>query len=89
MFQRQVRQEVLVCPDCEAKLVRDQELLICHQHGAFFLYGPQLLVRAPRPAAKPQEPSMPWENTRTLALPTCSYFGMDQNAALQVREEML
>jgi|SRR6187455_2977676 hypothetical protein len=64
MFQRQVQQDVLVCPDCDGKLVWERDVLICHQHGAFFLYGPQLLVRAPRPAAKPAEPSMPWESAR-------------------------
>jgi hypothetical protein len=64
MFQRQVQQEVLVCPDCSGKLLQERELLICNQHGAFFLYGPQLLVRAPRPTSKPAEPAMPWESAR-------------------------
>jgi hypothetical protein len=64
MFQRQIQHEVLVCPDCSGKLLPERELLICHQHGAFFLYGPQLLVRAPQPATKPAEPSMPWESAR-------------------------
>ena len=64
MFQRQTQQEVLVCPDCGAQLSLDRNLLICNEHGAFFAYGPQLLVRAPRPASKPAEPSMPWESAR-------------------------
>jgi hypothetical protein len=64
MFQRQIQHEVLVCPDCSGKLLPERELLICHQHGAFFLYGPQLLVRAPQPTTKPVEPSMPWESAR-------------------------
>jgi hypothetical protein len=64
MFQRQIQQEVLVCPDCSDKLSQERELLICNQHGAFFLYGPQLLVRASRPTAKPIEPSLPWESAR-------------------------
>ncbi len=64
MFQRQIQQDVLVCPDCSGKLSSERDLLICNQHGAFFLYGPQLLVRAPRPATKSVEPSMPWESAR-------------------------
>ena len=64
MFQRQTQQEVLVCPDCGSKLSPDRNLLICDEHGAFFTYGPQLLVRAPRPATKTAEPSMPWESAR-------------------------
>ena len=64
MFQREIQQEVLVCPDCSGKLSSERDLLVCNQHGAFFLYGPQLLVRAPRPAAKPAEPAMPWESSR-------------------------
>jgi hypothetical protein len=66
MFQRQkFQQEVLACPDCGGKLSSERDLLICNEHGAFFTYGPQLLVRAPRPASKPAEPSMPWESGRT------------------------
>ena len=64
MFERQIQHEVLVCPDCSGKLLPERELLICNQHGAFFMYGPQLLVRASRPATKPAEPSMPWESAR-------------------------
>jgi hypothetical protein len=65
MFQRQkIQQEVLVCPDCGGKLLSERDLLICNEHGAFFTYGPQLLVRASRPATKSAEPSMPWESAR-------------------------
>jgi hypothetical protein len=64
MFQRQKQKEALVCPDCRGKLSPERDLLICNEHGAFFAYGPQLLVRAPRPATKPAEPSMPWESAR-------------------------
>ena len=67
MFQRQIQQDVLVCPDCGGKLSPERELLICNEHGAFFVYGPQLLVRAPRPATKPSEPPMPWERERESA----------------------
>jgi len=66
MFQRQkIQQGALVCPDCGGKLSPERDLLICNEHGAFFTYGPQLLVRAPRSASKPSEPSMPWESGRT------------------------
>jgi hypothetical protein len=64
MFQRQIHHEILACPDCGAKLSSERDLLICKEHGAFFTYGPQLLVRAPRPLSKPVEASMPWENSR-------------------------
>ena len=64
MFQRQTQHEVLVCPDCGGKLSLERELLICNEHGAFFIYGPQLLVRASRPVGKPAEPPMPWESSR-------------------------
>jgi hypothetical protein len=65
MVQRQtIQQEVLVCPDCGSKLSPERELLICQEHGAFFVYGSQLLVRAPIHASKPAEPPMPWESTR-------------------------
>jgi hypothetical protein len=64
MFQRQIQHEVLVCPDCGGKLLPERELLICNQHGAFFMYGPQLVVRASRPTTKPVEPEMPWESAR-------------------------
>ena len=64
MFQRQTQKEVLICPDCGGRLSPERDLLICHEHGAFFVYGPQLLVRAPRSAAKPAEAAMPWESAR-------------------------
>ena len=65
MLQRQkIQQDVLVCPDCGGKLLPERDLLICQEHGAFFIYGSQLLVRAPSPTSKPAEPSMPWESTR-------------------------
>ena len=34
MFQRQIQQEVLVCPDCGGKLSPERDLLICIEHGA-------------------------------------------------------
>jgi hypothetical protein len=64
MFQRQIHPELLICPDCGAKLAPERDLLICKEHGAFFAYGPQLLVRAARTATKAAEASLPWENSR-------------------------
>ena len=63
MFQRQIQPEMQMCPDCGSKLSPDRDLLICEDHGAFFTYGPQLLVRAARPAIRPTEASLPWENS--------------------------
>jgi hypothetical protein len=64
MFKREAEVESLTCPDCGTKLAHERDLLVCKDHGAFFVYGPQLVVRAPRPAARPAEPAMPWENHR-------------------------
>ena len=48
MQPRQIDMTIRNCPDCGGKLSSDQDLLYCKEHGAFFVYGPQLLVRAPR-----------------------------------------
>jgi hypothetical protein len=64
MFQRQNHHEIPTCPDCGAKLTLEQDLLHCKEHGAFFAYGPQLLVRAPRPLTKPADDQLPWETQR-------------------------
>ncbi len=64
MFEREAQATGPICPDCGAKLSQERDLLLCQEHGAFFAYGPQLLVRAPRPAMKSAEPSLPWEQQR-------------------------
>jgi hypothetical protein len=64
MFKRETQVESQLCPDCGEKLSQERDLLLCQEHGAFFYYGPQLLVRAPRPATKASEPALPWENQR-------------------------
>jgi hypothetical protein len=64
MFKRETQAESQICPDCGAKLAQERDLLLCKEHGAFFAYGPQLLVRAPRPATKSGEAALPWENQR-------------------------
>jgi hypothetical protein len=65
MFQRQSQPERLACPDCGGRLLLERDLLLCKEHGAFFAYGPQLLVRAPRPVTKQPEAELPWESRRT------------------------
>ena len=50
-----------VCPSCGKRLVNDHGTLRCSEHGAFFAYGPQLLVRAPEPEQRFQNPTLPWE----------------------------
>jgi len=67
MFQREVDVRAFTCPDCGAQLVKDRDLLRCESHGAFFAYGPQLLVRAPRENGKHHEVLLPWENTGSLS----------------------
>jgi hypothetical protein len=66
MFQRQIQPASQMCPDCGTKLSPERDLLYCKEHGAFFVYGPQLLVRAARSATKPSEASLPWERTRLV-----------------------
>jgi hypothetical protein len=61
MFQREIRAHTQTCPDCGSKLTADSDLLQCKEHGAFFAYGPQLLVRVPRQISKSSEQLMPWE----------------------------
>lgn len=64
MFKRELVSESQVCPDCGAKLSQERDLLVCKEHGAFFAYGPQLLVRAPQSMTKSAEAALPWENRR-------------------------
>ena len=66
MFQRETRVEGETCPECGAKLAIERDLYVCKEHGAFFAYGPQLLVRAPRSSAKqPPDFVLPWEKPQT------------------------
>lgn len=53
--------QVHACPMCGTLLVRDGDLLTCSQHGAFFAYGPQLVVRAPAQHVRLQNAPLPWE----------------------------
>jgi hypothetical protein len=64
MFQRESRVENYKCPDCGGKLVSERDLLLCKEHGAFFAYGPQLLVRVAQPSGKAADSLLPWETPR-------------------------
>jgi hypothetical protein len=61
MFQQEKDMRDYTCPDCGNKLTRERDALHCESHGAFFAYGPQLLVRAPRENGKHHDTLMPWE----------------------------
>ena len=65
MFSRQIDVESRTCPACGSKLAGDRDLFHCKEHGAFFPYGPQLLVRAPRKDIKLPDTLLPWEDHTT------------------------
>jgi hypothetical protein len=65
MLHQELKDITYTCPNCGNKLARDHDLLRCENHGAFFTYGPQLLVRAPRTNAKRSDTLLPWENHST------------------------
>jgi hypothetical protein len=52
------------CPTCNTTLLRENGILRCEAHGAFFAYGPQLLVRLPRMNGKLADTLLPWENRK-------------------------
>jgi hypothetical protein len=54
------------CPECGEELSPANDLLLCSTHGAFVHYGPQLIVRAPKPAEDPDEVTLPWEPNHKL-----------------------
>ena len=64
MLQRELSIRSHTCPDCGEKLSSERDLLLCKEHGAFFTYGPQLLVRAARAEARPVDALLPWETGR-------------------------
>ncbi len=61
MLMREKVTTTYTCPSCGTKLVEDHGALHCNEHGTFFAYGPQLLVRAPEPEQRSQNPTLPWE----------------------------
>lgn len=64
MVQRELRTETRACPECGQKLTHERDMFLCREHGAFFAYGPQLLVRAPGTVVRASEIALPWENPR-------------------------
>jgi uncharacterized Zn finger protein (UPF0148 family) len=54
------------CPQCGTPLVGDRDLLSCTEHGFFFAYGPQLLVRLPRENGQATA-LLPWEREELQA----------------------
>lgn len=61
MLQRETRSTTHTCPHCGGKLASERNLLHCKEHGQFFAYGPQLLVRAPRQIKARPETLLPWD----------------------------
>ncbi len=53
------------CPSCGRELRPDHDELRCEEHGSFFAYGPQLLVRSARDGERVAKPAMPWEKVRS------------------------
>jgi uncharacterized Zn finger protein (UPF0148 family) len=66
MFQRERNTTVHTCPNCGRELKQERGELRCTEHGAFFAYGPSLLVRAPR-EERTAKIVMPWEKASTSA----------------------
>ncbi len=63
MFKQEKNTSAYTCPECGVKLTKSQDLLCCQEHGSFFTYGPQLLVRAPHQNGKSNDVVLPWEMT--------------------------
>lgn len=62
MFVSETTTTTFVCPNCGNRLLSGNNgALRCDEHGLFFAYGPQLLVRAPQPEERLADRSMPWE----------------------------
>jgi hypothetical protein len=53
---------IRACPECGKELCEQNDTLHCDEHGDFFSYGPQLLVRCASETLIPAIPMlMPWE----------------------------
>lgn len=61
MFQHEANGELRICPSCGRELSIENEVLRCPEHGAFFSYGPHLLVRAPEADIQRPQTVLPWE----------------------------
>ncbi len=60
MVQRE-KSETYTCPNCGRELRKERGELRCVEHGVFFAYGPNLVVRAPARAEHEAKIQLPWE----------------------------
>jgi hypothetical protein len=60
MFERQ-KIETHACPNCGKELHVEHGELRCADHGTFFAYGPNLVVRAAIQPEQLLDVQMPWE----------------------------
>ena len=60
MFQRE-KTDTYTCPNCGRELRKERGELRCAEHGAFFVYGPNLVVRAPERTERETKIQLPWE----------------------------
>ncbi len=68
MFEQQKVNETYLCPQCQQKLTWHEADLICPNHGVFFVYGSNLLVRSARQDDDKGTVTLPWEKpTSALA----------------------
>jgi len=63
MLRREVNGTEYNCPTCGAQMVAERGILHCADHGTFFAYGPQLLVRIASENRFGQKTLMPWESS--------------------------
>lgn len=64
MFQRETS-ETYTCPTCGRELKPDNDKLRCDEHGIFFVYGPNLVVRAQESDERAPRVVLPWEQNST------------------------
>lgn len=67
MFKRETLVDAPLCPECGARLAQERDLLLCKEHGAFFVYGANVLVRAPGATTRATDAALPWEPRPQLA----------------------
>lgn len=61
MFYHRSYSRTYLCPKCGRRLTHSHELFYCEEHGSFFIYGSQLLVRVSCPELHLSEKLLPWE----------------------------
>ena len=60
MFQRE-KTGPYMCPNCGRELRKERGELRCADHGVFFAYGPNLIVRAAARTERDTKVQLPWE----------------------------